>query len=43
LNKNNVLISLDIRDNPGTTKILSKDIYIKLVRNMTNMKQESNK
>jgi Ran GTPase-activating protein (RanGAP) involved in mRNA processing and transport len=39
LDVNQAILSLDVRDNPGTKTKLSKSIYGKLVRNMNNLKE----
>lgn len=39
LDYNQALLSLDVRDNVGTSK--SKSIFVKLVRNMNHLKEQS--
>lgn len=43
LNRNSCLISVDIRENPGSSEALSKEIYRKLVRNMNKLKSDNTK
>jgi centrosomal protein CEP78 len=39
LDRNHSIVSLDIRDNPGSDHLLSSSIYSKLLRNIKNVKE----